>query len=283
MEFNKNMKIKNKEFDFFNKTYTMGILNLTPDSFSDGGNYYEVEEAVKRAKLMVKEGADIIDLGAESTRPGATYIEEEEELKRILPVVSRLVKEIDIPISIDTYKSKVAEECLKLGAHIINDIKGLKGDPNMANVISKYNAPVIIMHIKGTPKNMQKNPHYEDLIMEIKESLGESIEIAKAAGIDLNKVILDPGIGFGKTFENNLEIINKISEFKKMGYPILVGASRKGFIGDILGSPPLERVEGNLAVAAITAYEGAGIIRVHEVAETVKTLKLVDALNSIKS
>lgn len=277
------MLINKKKFDFENKTYTMGILNLTPDSFSDGGSYTDLDNAIKRAKKMVGEGVDIIDVGAESTRPGATYIEEEEELRRILPVVERLVTEVDVPISIDTYKSRVAEECIKAGAHIINDIKGLKGDPNMAKVIAKYGVSVIIMHIQGNPKNMQEKPEYDDIIEDIKGSLEESVDIAVKAGVSPEKIILDPGIGFGKTFENNLEIIKKLCELKKLEYPILIGASRKGFIGDILGTPPLDRVEGNLAVAVISAYNGASIIRGHEVKETVRALKITDAVKSIKS
>jgi len=275
------MKIKNREFDFENKTYTMGILNLTPDSFSDGGNYTDVEAAIKRAKEMVEEGVDIIDVGAESTRPGAKYIEEEEELRRLLPVVKRLVEEIEVPISIDTYKSKVAEESLKLGAHIINDIKGLKGDPEMAKVVAKYNAPIIIMHIKGTPKTMQNDPKYKDLIGEISDKLEGSIEIAIKAGIKAENIILDPGIGFGKTFNDNLKLIDKLGKLRKIGYPILIGASRKGFIGEILGTPPLERVEGNLAVAVLSAYNGASIIRVHEVKETKQALKIVNRMKNL--
>ncbi len=201
------MLINKRKFDFENKTYTMGILNLTPDSFSDGGWYTDVETAIERAKKMVKEGVDIIDVGAESTRPGAAYIEEEEKLKRILPVIKRLVTEVDVPISIDTYKSRVAEECIKVGAHIINDIKGLKGDPDMAKVVAKYGVSVIIMHIQGDPKNMQKNPEYDNIIEDIKGSLEESVEIAVKAGVSPKNIILDPGIGFGKTFQDNLEII----------------------------------------------------------------------------
>ena len=277
------MIIKSKFFNFKEKTYTMGILNLTPDSFSDGGNFTNIDKAIKRAKLMVEEGADIIDVGAESTRPGATYIEEKEELRRLLPIVKKLVEEIDVPISIDTYKAKVAEECLKLGAHIINDIKGLKDDPKMAEVIAKYKVPIIIMHIQGTPKTMQNNPKYGDLIEDIIDSLEESIEIAIRCGISKDNIILDPGIGFGKTFNNNLEIIDKLKKIEKIGYPILVGASRKGFIGEILNRPPLERLEGNLAVAAISSYNGASIIRVHEVEETVRVLKVVDMINRNKN
>ncbi|RUA08604.1 MAG: dihydropteroate synthase, partial [Fusobacteria bacterium] len=207
--------------------------------------------------------------------------EEEEELRRLLPVVKRLVEEIEVPISIDTYKSKVAEESLKLGAHIINDIKGLKGDPEMAKVVAKYNAPIIIMHIKGTPKTMQNDPKYKDLIGEISDKLESSIEIAIKAGIKAENIILDPGIGFGKTFDDNLKLIDKLGKLRKIGYPILIGASRKGFIGEILGTPPLERVEGNLAVAVLSAYNGASIIRVHEVKETKQALKIVNRMKNL--
>lgn len=276
------IKIGGKLFNFKERSYTMGILNLTPDSFSDGGTYIDVEKAVKRALEMVDEGVDIIDLGGESTRPGATPITLEEELRRVLPVVEELVKRVDIPISIDTYKSKVAEEALKLGAHIINDIKGLKGDPDMGRVVKKYDAFLVMMHIQGTPETMQEDPRYDNLVLDIKKELEESIEIAHKAGIPDEKIILDPGLGFGKTFENNLEIINSIGEFKKLGYPILIGGSRKGFIGRILDLPPLERLEGNLAIATISGYLGAGILRVHDIKETVKVLKVVNRLRDEK-
>jgi len=257
----------------------MGILNITPDSFSDGGKYSSIDLAIIRAKEMVEEGAHIIDIGAESTRPGSEPVLEKDEIERIVPVVRALVREIDIPISIDTSKAQVARRCLEEGAHIINDITGLKGDSKMAEVIAKYDVPSILMHIKGTPKTMQDNPTYKNLISEIKEELEISLELAKKAGIDKNKIILDPGIGFGKTFENNLEILNRLEEFKDLGHPLLVGASRKGFIGQILGTEIDERLEGSLAVAITSSMKGARILRVHDVKETSRALKVADKIN----
>ncbi|WP_320047253.1 dihydropteroate synthase [uncultured Ilyobacter sp.] len=272
--------IAGKEFDFSKKSYVMGILNITPDSFSDGGKNNSIEEAVKNAKEMVKQGAHIIDIGGESSRPGADYIPADKELDRILPVLERLVTEVDIPISIDTYKSEVAKECLKRGAHIINDISGLRGDSEMAKVISESDAYCILMHMQGMPKTMQENPKYDDLIDDLIYELKKSIDIGENAGIESQKIILDPGIGFGKTFDHNLEIINRLDEFKTLGKPILVGASRKKFIGDILGSEVDERLEGSLAVAAISVSKGASILRVHDVKETAKVLKVADAIKN---
>ena len=274
--------IGGKEFDFSKKSYVMGILNITPDSFSDGGKNNSVEEAVKNAKKMVKHGAHIIDIGGESSRPGAEYIPADKELDRILPVLERLVKEIDVPISIDTYKSEVAKECLKRGAHIINDISGLRSDSKMAKVISESGAYCILMHMQGTPKTMQVNPKYDDLIDDLIYELKKSIDIGEKSGIESQKIILDPGIGFGKTFDHNLEIINRLEEFKTLGKPILVGASRKKFIGDILGSKVDDRLEGSLAVAAISASKGASILRVHDVKETAKVLKVADAIKNTR-
>ena len=241
-----------------------------------------METALKRAKQMVAEGADIIDIGAESTRPGADYVSEEEELSRIVPVVSRLLEELNVPISIDTYKARVAEECLKLGVHIINDISGLKADKRMAEVVSDYDAICILMHMRDNPKTMQKNLEYEDLVDDLISELQDSIKIAKLAGIKDEKIILDPGIGFAKKQEHNLEIIKRLNEFKSLGYPILIGASRKTFIGNILDVGVDQRLEGSLAVAAISAYNGASILRVHDVVETVKVLRITDAINNSK-
>jgi dihydropteroate synthase len=278
----KMVRIDNRDFDFNDKTYVMGILNLTPDSFSDAGRYFDVEAAVARAKKMVEEGADIIDIGAESTRPGAEYVDVQEELRRILPVVKRLVDDLEVPISIDTYKASVAEECLKIGAHIINDISGLKADHRMAEVISDYNAFCILMHTQGMPKTMQKNPQYEDLVDDLVLELKESIKIAKLAGIKEEKIILDPGIGFGKGQQHNLEIIKRLDEFRSLGYPLLIGASRKSFIGNILDVSVEDRLEGSLAVAAISAYSGAAILRVHDVLETARVLRVTDAIKNSK-
>lgn len=273
------MKTKKYQFDFSNKTHIMGILNLTPDSFSDGGSYISPDEALRRAKQMQEEGADIIDIGAESSRPGAKPISANEELKRIMPVLEKLTKELDIPISIDTYKSEVAAATLSSGACIINDITGLKGDKKMAEVISDNDAIAIIMHMQGTPDNMQENPGYDDIVGDIILDLRESIISAQIYGIKNENIIVDPGIGFGKTTAHNLAILKKLQEFKSLGYPILIGASRKSFIGDILNEKnPLNRLEGSLAVAAHAANNGAAIIRVHDVKETKKALQLIDAI-----
>ena len=210
-----------------NKTLIMGILNVAPDSFSDGGLFVDVNKAVEHAKQMVVEGADIIDIGGESSRPGSDSVSEEEELRRVEPVIRRLIKEIQVPISIDTYKPLVAKKCLKLGVNLVNDITGLR-NKEMINVVTKYNVPVIIMHMKGDPKNMQQNPVYQDVIKEIKDFLSERIVEAKKAGI--KDIIIDPGIGFGKTTEHNLQILKRLNEFKDLGCPILVGPSRKSLL-----------------------------------------------------
>ncbi len=276
------LTIGGREFDFNEKTYVMGILNITPDSFSDGGSYDGVEEAVRRAQEMVEEGAHIIDVGGESSRPGAEYVPEEEELSRVLPVIRRLVEEIDVPISIDTYKAGVAKACIQAGAHIINDISGFKGDPDMANVAARLGVPCILMHMRGTPKTMQDNLHYHSFMENLREELSESIEMAVEAGIERKNIILDPGVGFSKSSDHNLEIIKNIKELKRMGYPLLVGASRKRFIGEILDAASDERLEGSLAVAVISSWEGAGILRVHDVKETVRALKVTDAIRNMR-
>jgi dihydropteroate synthase len=273
------MKSKKYEFDFSSKTHVMGILNITPDSFSDGGSYISLDEAVKRALEMKAQGADILDIGAESTRPGAKAVSANEELDRIMPILEKLTKEVDIPISVDTYKSEVAAATLSRGACIINDITGLKGDKKMAEVISDNDAIAVIMHMQGTPQNMQKNPEYEDIVGDIILDLRESIVSAQIYGIKNENIIVDPGIGFGKTTSHNLEILKKLQEFKSLGYPVLIGASRKNFIGEILKEKnPLNRLEGSLAVAVHAANNGAAIIRVHDVKETKRALQLVDAI-----
>ena len=265
--------------DFSQKTYIMGILNVTPDSFSDGGRYFDKSSAIKRAIQMVEDGADIIDIGGESTRPGSQPLAIEEELRRTLPVIEALTKEINIPISIDTYKSDVAKRALDAGASMVNDISGLRFDPEMPKVVAAYKVPVVIMHIKGTPKDMQKNPAYKALITEIMDYLRYSIRSAKEAGIAEEMIIIDPGIGFGKTFEHNLEIINKFHEFTLLEKPLIIGPSRKAFIGKILGDAPAgERLEGTAAAVAIAIINGADIIRVHDVKEMVKVSRVADAI-----
>ncbi len=267
--------------DFSKKTYIMGILNATPDSFSESGLYFDKAEAIKRATQMVEDGADIIDIGGESTRPGSEPVTIEEELRRTIPVIESLAKEIKIPISIDTYKSEVAKNALDAGASMVNDISGLRFDPKMPGVISKYKVPVVVMHIRGKPKDMQQNPVYEALIPEIMDYLREGIRIAMKSGISEDKIIIDPGIGFGKTFNHNLEIINNLREFTLLEKPILIGPSRKAFIGKILGDAPVtERREGTASAVAISIINGANIIRVHDVKEMVSVAKIADAIKT---
>jgi len=270
---------KNFSFDFSQRTYIMGILNVTPDSFSDGGKYFGKERAVEQALRMRDEGADIIDIGGESTRPGAEKISVKEEISRVVPVIEALANKVKIPISIDTYKSAVAEAAILSGASIINDISGLRFDPEMPRVAARHNVPVVIMHIKGTPKNMQKKPVYKALIPEITDYLREGIEIARNAGVADDKIVIDPGIGFGKTIEHNLEIIKKLNEFSGLEKPILIGPSRKSFIGRILGDLPVtERLEGTAAVLAIGIFNGANIIRVHDIKEMGRVARIADRI-----
>jgi dihydropteroate synthase len=261
----------------------MGILNVTPDSFSDGGCFFDPASAVHRGIRMAEDGADIIDIGGESTRPGAAPITIEEELRRTIPVIEILSKKIRIPISIDTYKAEVAKSALDAGAEIVNDISGLRYDPGMPKVVAEYKAPVVIMHMKGTPKDMQKAPVYDALIPEIMDYLREGIRIAMEAGIPEDKIIVDPGIGFGKCFEHNLDIIHNLCEFALLEKPLLVGPSRKAFVGMILGDvSPGERFEGTAAAVAISIFNGAHIIRVHDVKEMAKVAKVADAIKRIR-
>jgi len=262
----------------YSKTLIMGILNVTPDSFSDGGKFVDLDVAVDYAKQMVKDGADIIDVGGESSRPGSDSVYEQDELDRVLPVIERLVEEIEVPISIDTYKPKVAEECLKLGAKIVNDISGLR-DPKMAEICARFKATVCIMHMKGEPKSMQEEPSYHDCVAEIKEYLKGQIDVARNAGIE--SLIIDPGIGFGKNTDHNLEILNRLQEFEELECPILIGPSRKSFIGDISGLPVEKRLEGTIGAVVVGVMNGAKIVRVHDVKECKKALDIVDAIRSV--
>ena len=275
------MKIGKKNFKFGKKTYIMGILNVTPDSFYDGGKYFDAEKAVERAKQMEKEGADIIDVGGESTRPFSEPIKAREEMKRVLPVIEMLMDELKIPVSIDTYKPEVAEKALERGAAMINDVTALKNE-KMAEIAAEYDVPVCIMHMKGEPKNMQINPSYEDVMEEIYEFLKERIEFAIRKGIDEKKIIVDPGIGFGKRtgggIEDNCDIIAHLMELKSLGKPILVGISRKTFIGNITKTSVEERLEGSLGAEAIAIANGADIIRCHDVLATKRMAMVVDAI-----
>jgi dihydropteroate synthase len=274
---------KNFSLDFSKKTYIMGILNVTPDSFADGGLYFDKSAAIERVYRMVEEGADIIDIGGESTRPGSEPISIEEELKRTVPVIEAIAGKIKVPISIDTYKSEVAKAALDAGASIVNDISGLRIDPGMPEVVSEYKVPVVIMHIRGKPKDMQQDPVYEALIPEIMDYFRMGMKIATQTGTSEDKIIIDPGIGFGKTSEHNLEIINNLREFTPFEKPILVGLSRKAFIGKILGdASPTERLEGTAAAVSISIINGANIVRVHDVKEMVKVAKVADAVKREK-
>lgn len=272
------LKWSSYRLDLTRRTHIMGILNVTPDSFSDGGLYLDTDKAVERSFEIEKEGADMIDIGGESTRPGALPLSPEEELSRVVPVIEKLKSRLRIPISIDTFKAEVAREAIKAGASIINDISGLRFDPEMVTVAAEYDVPVVIMHIKGTPRDMQINPVYQDLIGEIRHFLEEGISIAQKAGVDDDMIIIDPGIGFGKTFEHNLEIINRLDEFRSLGMPILLGPSRKSFIGKILDLPPGDRLEGTAAAVAIGIMKGANIVRVHDVSSIVRVARVVDAI-----
>lgn len=256
------------------KTLIMGILNVSPDSFS-GDGIADVDEALERAKKMVMDGADIIDVGGESTRPFSEPVPLEKELLRVLPVVERLSEEVDVPISVDTYKPEVAEMALELGACIVNDVYGLRSK-GMVEVVSRYQTPVVIMHMKGKPKTMQKNPQYKDVVSEILLFLRERIDFAKKHNVE--NIIIDPGIGFGKTVEHNLEIIKRLREFKSLGYPILIGVSRKSFIGNILNLPVNERLEGTIASVTASVLNGADIVRVHDVKECKRACMLADKL-----
>ena len=282
----KELRIGDKRFQLGKKTIVMGILNVTPDSFSDGGKFVSIEKAIQHAFQMEKEGADIIDVGGESTRPGASPVTAEEEMRRVLPVLEQLVGKLRIPISIDTYKSKVAEKALEVGASMINDVSALRGDTELLNVARNYDVPICLMHMKGAPRNMQVNPTYKDVMGEIIDFMKERIDYATSHGVKKENIIVDPGIGFGKRtgkgVEDNCEILRRLPELKKLGFPILVGASRKTFIGNVCGKnkplPVVDRLEGSLAAACVAVMNGADIIRVHDVKETRRCVDLVDCV-----
>lgn len=268
----------NKSLNIGEGTVICGILNLTPDSFSDDGIYYDRKKAVDRVKQMADEGAGMIDIGGESSRPGAVPVSLEEERKRILPVLEEIAGKIDIPVSIDTYKSIIAREALQTGADIVNDITSLQGDPDMGNVIAESGAGIILMHMQGKPHNMQENPYYKDVVSDIIEFLKDAVGRAGSFGISTEKIIVDPGIGFGKRTEHNLEIIKKLAEMKSLGRPILIGVSRKSIIGNVLNLPVNERIEGTEALVACAILKGADIVRVHDVKQMYRVSRMVDAV-----
>lgn len=272
------IKCRSKILDLNAHTHIMGIINCTPDSFYSGSRNYRVEEAVTLGIKMATEGADILDIGGESTRPGAKQISPEEESERVLPVIERLMQEVDVVLSVDTTKSIVAQRALELGAHIVNDVSGLQFDAEMAMVVSAFGASVVIMHIKGTPENMQQNPTYDDVVREIYEYFEQRIFFAISQGIDSKNIILDPGIGFGKRLNDNYEIIANLRTFSELGRPILVGPSRKSFIGKILNLPPEETLEGTIAMTTTAILNGARILRVHDVKEVKRAAQITDYL-----
>ncbi len=276
----KELIIGKQKFNLDKDVLIMGILNVTPDSFYDGGYYFEKKKAYKRVESIVSEGAHIIDIGGMSTRPGSLPVDIDEEIKRIIPVIEYVSKNHNILISADTYRSEVARRAIASGAHIINDISGLSMDTGMAEVVGKNNVSLVIMHIKGTPENMQKNPEYENVIDEIYDYLENRANTAVKSGIKPGKIIVDPGIGFGKTTEHNLKILNKIREFKMLGYPVLIGTSRKSFIGNILDLPVEERLEGSLAASVCSVIGGVNILRVHDIKETIRAVRIAKSIRN---
>lgn len=289
----KDLKLGSRTLVWGARTYIMGILNITPDSFSDDGLAVRgVEAALEQARLFAAAGADILDVGGESTRPGAEVVSVEEELARVLPVMQALVRELDVPISIDTYKAKVAAAALNTGASLVNDVWGLRADPALGRMVAERGVPVILMHNRSNPANAELRAQlggryvgveYENLLGDVKRELLESVAIARKAGIADHNIIVDPGIGFGKTVEQNLELLNRCGELRELGYPLLVGPSRKSFIGYTLDLPPDQRVEGTAAAVAIAIARGADIVRVHDVEQLARVVKMTDAITRAKA
>lgn len=265
------MRIGNKEFEIGKHTYVMGILNVTPDSFSDGGKFNTIDEMLKQTEKILQEGADIIDIGGESTRPGYTMLTEEEEIKRIVPAIEVVKKHFDVPISVDTYKGNVAKAAIASGADLINDIWGLQYDNTLAGVIAESGLPCCLMHNR-------KEPDYSSFMQDMMADLYKTVEIAENAGIADDKIILDPGVGFGKTYENNLEVINKLEMLHALGYPLLLGTSRKSVIGQTLDLPVEERVEGTIATTVIGVMKNCSFVRVHDVKENKRAIAMTEAI-----
>ncbi|HID95176.1 MAG TPA: dihydropteroate synthase [Candidatus Latescibacteria bacterium] len=272
------IKLGDRILDLSARSYIMGVLNVTPDSFYNGGRFLKLQEAIERAEQMVEEGVDIIDIGGESSRPGAEPLPLDQEVERVIPVIESLSHRLPVPISVDTYKAGVARRALDAGAGMVNDISALRFDPDMAKVVAEYDVPVVLMHMLGTPKTMQQNPSYVDPVGEIYGFLSERIEAAEAAHIRRSNIIIDPGIGFGKRMEDNLEILRRLREFGSLGCPLLIGPSRKSFIGKVLDLPVEERLEGTAAAVAIGIANGANILRVHDVREMVRVARIADAV-----
>ncbi len=277
------LEVRGKVFEWGKRPYLVGILNITPDSFSDGGLYFSKDAALKKAEDLLEAGADILDIGGESTRPFARPVPLEEELKRVIPVIEAIRQRFkDVPISIDTYKAKVAEEALLAGADIVNDISALRFDPEMPQVVARYQAPLILMHMKGTPQTMQVDPYYEDVLQEIKAFFEERLSFAEKNGIERKKIILDPGIGFGKRLEDNLKIIKHANYFRSLRLPLMLGPSRKSFLGQIVGKEASERDPATMAVVAYAAFQGIDLLRVHNVSMARDVILVMEALKEVR-
>jgi dihydropteroate synthase len=277
------LKLRSRTLVLGQRTLIMGVLNVTPDSFSDGGKYFSLKTAVEAALAMQRAGADILDIGAESTRPGSSGISTSEELARLLPVLEKLRGRLKIPISIDTQKSAVAEIAIGAGAEILNDISGLKRDPRLAQVAARHKVPLVLMHMRGTPRTMQKQPFAKNVLRDVIAGLRHSLAVARRAGVSKSQIILDPGIGFGKSHAQNYELLAKLPALAKLGYPLLVGTSRKGFLGATLAQngkslPASERLWGTAATVTVSILHGAHIVRVHDVAEMAQVARVSDAL-----
>ena len=281
------LKLDSRTLVLGERTLAMGVLNVTPDSFSDGGKSFDPERAVQQALAIEQAGADLLDIGGESTRPGSTAVSAKEELARVLPVLQALRGLLKIPVSIDTQESEVAEAALEAGAQMINDISGLKSDPRIAEVAARRRAPLILMHMRGEPRTMQAGPFARDVMKDVLQGLRKSVAAARRAGVAKSQIIVDPGIGFGKSFAQNYELLQKLPQLAKLGYPLLVGASRKGFLGATLArdrkpASPEERIWGTAATVTASILNGAHIVRVHDVAEMAQVARVADCLRDPK-
>lgn len=271
----KEFVVGNRKLDLQNHTYVMGILNITPDSFSDGGCYVNMDDALFRAESMICEGADILDVGGESTRPGYVPVPDEEEIERVCPIIEKLKHQFDVPISLDSYKPKVVLAGIQAGIDMINDIWGLRASPDMADIVAKSSLPYVLMHNRGYESDC-------NFLSNVLRDFKESLKIAKKAGIDKNKVILDPGIGFAKSYEQNLLLLNRLKEIKELGYPVLLGCSRKSVIGICLNRKVDERLAGTLATTSLAVMQGCGMVRVHDVRENVDMIRVLEAVRSAR-
>ncbi|MFP4176239.1 MAG: dihydropteroate synthase, partial [Candidatus Brocadiia bacterium] len=267
-----------KVLDSTDRPLIMGILNVTPDSFSDGGEFFRPDLAVEHAEMMEAEGADIIDVGGESTRPGSEPVEVDEEMRRVLPVIEELAAETDVPISVDTQKSDVAREAISCGADMVNDVSGMRADPEMANVVAESEVGCCLMHMQGRPQNMQENPSYEDVVQDVAAWMERRLDCAERHGVDPGRIFLDPGFGFGKTPQHNLELLRRLNAFHDLGCPVMVGTSRKSTLGEILDAGADERLYGSLATVTAAVMSGCHMVRVHDVAPTLDTVLVCEAI-----